>query len=93
MILLAVVGLALGVLAFVLQWLARLVGRQTGVAPTTRIVASDVGGSPGRLLRDTRHRLQGKPDYLLEEHGCLVPLELKPTRQTVSKTALGFARA
>lgn len=78
----AVLGLAFGVLAFVLRWLARLVGRQTGVAPTTRVVASDVEASPGRLLRDTRHRLQGKPDYLLEEHGCLVPLELKPTRHS-----------
>jgi len=48
-----------------------------------RVVASDGPvahrGSP---LRSAHHGLSGKPDYLIEERGRIVPVELKPLRRS-----------
>src|SRR5687768_8042382 len=50
-----------------------------------RVVASDsVVSRPSRVLRSARHGLAGKPDYLVEEQGRIVPVELKPTRESNS---------
>ncbi len=47
-----------------------------------RIMESDIGvARPARVLRSAHYGLSGKPDYLLEEHGRIVPVEVKPTRQ------------
>ncbi|MEJ7809875.1 MAG: PD-(D/E)XK nuclease family protein [Gemmatimonadaceae bacterium] len=54
--------------------------RRFGIAG--RVVASDAGVSrPTRVLRSARYGLSGKPDYLVEEHGLVVPVEVKPTRR------------
>ena len=48
-----------------------------------RVVASD--GPLGRkapLLRSARLGLSGRPDYIVEEHGRLAPVELKPRRRS-----------
>ncbi|MBX6330684.1 MAG: Dna2/Cas4 domain-containing protein [Gemmatimonadaceae bacterium] len=72
-VLLALAALALAVLSLALRRRARLPGR---------VVASDVGGAPPvRLLRSAHYGLSGKPDYLLEERGRIVPVEVKPTRR------------
>jgi CRISPR-associated exonuclease Cas4 len=48
-----------------------------------RVVESDVGvAAPARVLRSARYGLSGKPDYLIEEHGRIVPVEVKPTRRS-----------
>lgn len=60
--------------------LALLLLRRFGVAG--RVRASDAGvAAPSRVLRSARLGLAGKPDYLVEEHGRIVPVELKPNRR------------
>ena len=50
-----------------------------------RVVASDGGvARRARVLRSARYGVSGKPDYLVEEHGRIVPVELKPTRRSTS---------
>jgi CRISPR-associated exonuclease Cas4 len=48
-----------------------------------RVVASDsVVARPSRVLRSARYGLAGKPDYLVQERGHIVPVELKPSRES-----------
>jgi CRISPR-associated exonuclease Cas4 len=50
-----------------------------------RVVASDsVLSRPSRVLRSARYGIAGKPDYLIEERGRIVPVELKPSRRSDS---------
>ena len=50
-----------------------------------RVVASDsVLSRPSRVLRSAHHGIAGKPDYLVEEHGRIAPVELKPSRESDS---------
>ena len=50
-----------------------------------RIIASDTGAIPSRLLRDSRLGLYGKPDYLVAKgtgsDQLVVPIEIKPGRR------------
>ncbi len=72
---LLLVALALAALAVGL-WLLR----RFGIAG--RVRASDAGvAAPARVLRSARLGLAGKPDYLVEERGRIVPVELKPSRR------------
>lgn len=72
-----ILGLALLLLvvAVVLRWRAGL--------PWGRVAAMDVGvGRPlERPLVATRYGLVGKPDYLIERGGAMVPVEVKPGRR------------
>jgi CRISPR-associated exonuclease Cas4 len=36
------------------------------------------------LLVDAAHRLRGRPDYILKKKGKLIPVELKPLRQSAT---------
>ena len=48
-----------------------------------RVIASDsVVSRPSRVLRSARYGIAGKPDYLVQEHGHVVPVELKPSRES-----------
>jgi CRISPR-associated exonuclease Cas4 len=51
--------------------------------PVGRIVYADTGAWQRceRPLFSQRYRLSGKPDYLVEERGRIVPVEIKPRRQ------------
>lgn len=72
-------ALALAALAF--RWSGRQ-RRRLGL-PRGRIVASDMGGweRPRAPLYSERHRLTGKPDYVVRQGRALVPVEVKPGRQ------------
>lgn len=72
----ALIGLALALLA------AGVLLRRRAGLPWARIVASDVGvGRPlERPLVAPRYGLSGKPDYLIERGGVLIPVEVKPGR-------------
>jgi CRISPR-associated exonuclease Cas4 len=77
--------LAIGLLlaASVLWRLAALLQRQSGL-PRARIRTDDVhlGKRPERPMTAPRYRLTGRPDYLLEHRGMLIPVEAKPLRRT-----------
>ncbi len=48
-----------------------------------RVVASDsILLRPSRVLRSALYGIAGKPDYLVQEHGHIVPVELKPSRES-----------
>lgn len=56
--------------------------RERAGLPTGRVVYSDTGAW-NRVedpLFSRRHLLAGKPDYLVEKDGSLVPVEVKPNR-------------
>ncbi len=74
---LALIGLALLLLSS-----AALLRRRTGL-PWGRVVADDVGAGQtlARPLFARRYGLTGKPDYLVEQGGRLIPVELKPSRR------------
>lgn len=74
-------ALLLAAAAVVLAVLSVLVRRRFGVAG--RVTRSDAGvARPVLLLRSAHHGVSGKPDYLIEERGRIVPVELKPTRRS-----------
>ncbi len=71
--------LALGVVLLALAlWLRWRIG-----LPWARVVAEDVsqGRPTQRALYARRYGLTGRPDYLIERHGSLIPVEVKPSRQ------------
>ena len=45
--------------------------------PDGEIVYEDTSGADSEVLVSTNYGLRGKPDYLLEEDGGLVPVEVK----------------
>ncbi len=52
---------------------------------TGRVVASDSGVSRATpVLRSERYGLSGRPDYLIEERGRVVPVEVKPRRRSAT---------
>jgi CRISPR-associated exonuclease Cas4 len=76
-LILLLLGTAVAALAGAL-WLVRRFG------VSGRVRASDAGvAAPTRVLRSARLGLAGKPDYLVEERGRMVPVELKPSRRAV----------
>lgn len=75
-------ALLLLIAALLLWWLSSHLQQQTGL-PRARVVyddASDTQIEPPPLV-DHRWRLAGRPDYLLEQNGHYIPVEVKPTRR------------
>lgn len=70
------------IVALALWWVAWRLQRRTGL-PNVRVRYDDASaGRPvEKALVSHRYRLTGRPDYLLEVRGRLVPVEVKPTRQ------------
>jgi CRISPR-associated exonuclease Cas4 len=69
------------VIAILLFWQAGRVQHKTGL-PGGRVIYTDTKGW-GKLekpLYDSRLGLTGKPDYLLEQGGTLIPIEVKSGR-------------
>jgi CRISPR-associated exonuclease Cas4 len=56
--------------------------RQTGLPLNARVVYTDTGvwKKVERPLFSRRYQLTGKPDYIVEEDGALIPVEVKPSR-------------
>jgi CRISPR-associated exonuclease Cas4 len=74
-------GLALLLLALLAIFWALRVRRDTGL-PWAPVVYRDTGGSaPEKPLMARRLGLVGKPDYLIELHGRIIPVEVKPGRR------------
>ncbi|MFA5836925.1 MAG: CRISPR-associated protein Cas4 [Bellilinea sp.] len=73
-----ILALLLAAAALVLLWLSRR-QRQSAGLPAGRVLYSDptVIGAPERPLYDSETHLTGKPDYLVEEHGVVIPVEVK----------------
>jgi CRISPR-associated exonuclease Cas4 len=74
-------SLLLFLFSLLLWLLARRARRATGL-PAGRVVYSDTGGwaRPERALFSKALLLTGKPDYLVEERGAYVPVEVKSGR-------------
>jgi CRISPR-associated exonuclease Cas4 len=77
------IGLAglLLVIALVLLWQARRQQSSAGL-PTGQVIYSDTNrwGKVEKPLYDPVSGLTGKPDYLVEENGRLIPIEVKSSR-------------
>lgn len=75
---------ALLLLAALLWWLAGRSQRATGLPPTL-VRYDDAAARPvAKALVSHRYRLTGRPDYLLEARGTLIPVEVKPTRRATT---------
>jgi len=68
-------------MAFILLRQAGTIRQQTGL-PRGRVVYSDTGAwsRVERPLFSHRHLLTGRPDYVVEENGIWIPVEVKPRR-------------
>lgn len=69
----------LAVLAVALLWSSANQRKKTGV-PAGRIISADTAawGLPQKdPLYDAGLKLVGKPDYLIREHGNIIPIEIK----------------
>jgi CRISPR-associated exonuclease Cas4 len=74
---------ALITVALVLGIASVMLLRRSGIRG--RVVASDsVVSRPSRVLRSAHYGIAGKPDYLVQEHGRIAPVELKPSRESDS---------
>ena len=75
-------ALSLIVMAMVLLGSAALLRRRSGL-PWGRVRSDDVGAGRAleRPLVARRLGLTGKPDYLIERGGALIPVEVKPGRR------------
>lgn len=76
------IALTLLCFAILLGWLASRLQQQTGL-PRARVLYDDASDSqfePPPLV-DHRWRIAGRPDYLLEQNGVYIPVEVKPTRR------------
>lgn len=70
--------LVLGLLLLLWAWRLR---HATGL-PWARVASSDTGGRRvEQPLFAPRYGLVGKPDYLIERGGGLIPVEVKPSRR------------
>ena len=71
-------GLALLALACLLLLFARAQRRAAGLPPG-RVITRDMGGwrNLEKPLYDPGLGLTGKPDYLVQKEGCLIPVEVK----------------
>jgi len=73
------VALAVAVLVCVIA--AAMLYARAGIPG--RVIESDGPvARPARVLRSARLGLAGKPDMIVREHGRLVPVEVKPTRES-----------
>jgi CRISPR-associated exonuclease Cas4 len=68
-------------LALLALWYALRLRRHTGL-PWAHVAASDTGGGQPlqQPLFSRRYGISGKPDYLLQRRGALIPVEVKPNR-------------
>jgi len=74
-------ALAFILLALVLFWLAARQRRKAGI-PGGRVIYNDTRawGPVEKPLFDDQLGLTGKPDYLVEQHGKVIPVEVKSGR-------------
>ncbi len=74
-------ALALIFLAVILFWISGRARRAAGL-PGGRIIYTDTRGwgKVEKPLYDSMLGLTGKPDYLVEQHGRLIPVEVKSGR-------------
>lgn len=76
------IAILLLVAALTLWWVSARLQQQTGL-PRARVVYDDASATriePPPLV-DHQWRLAGRPDYLLEQSGVYIPVEVKPTRR------------
>ena len=76
------IALPLVLLAGLSLWFGIRMRRSTGI-PWARVVTQDTlreGYPPERPLYSRRYGLTGRPDYVIERRGALVPVEVKPGR-------------
>lgn len=66
------------ILALFAWWVAARQQRRAGL-PGGRVIAADVGRwkRPEKPLYDAQAGLTGRPDYLVEQGGALIPVEVK----------------
>jgi CRISPR-associated exonuclease Cas4 len=75
------IALPLLLLALLALWLGLRLRRRTGL-PWARVVTQDMAGRAlERPLFARRYGLTGRPDYLIERRGVLIPVEVKPGRR------------
>jgi CRISPR-associated exonuclease Cas4 len=74
-------ALLLLLFALLLFWQARKRRTETGL-PAGRVIYSDTRGwgKPEQALYDAELGLAGKPDYLVEQNGQIIPVEVKSRR-------------
>ncbi|MCX7854665.1 MAG: CRISPR-associated protein Cas4 [Anaerolineae bacterium] len=77
----AALALLLFLVGLALLWLARWLHARSGL-PAGRVVAADVGSWQrlDRPLFSRRHRLTGRPDYIVADGADLIPVEVKSAR-------------
>lgn len=75
------ISLVLFLLAVVLIWLSSQQRKEAGL-PGGRVIYTDTRawGQVDKPLYDANLGLTGKPDYLVEQNGQLIPVEVKSTR-------------
>lgn len=68
--------------ALLAWWWGRRLHAQTGVPIHSQVVYSDTGAWERieRPLFSQRYALTGRPDYIVQENGTSVPIEVKPNR-------------
>jgi CRISPR-associated exonuclease Cas4 len=68
--------------ALLAWWLGRRLRVESGLPLKARVVYSDTGAweHVAKPLFSRRYLLTGKPDYLVEENGARIPVEVKPNR-------------
>jgi CRISPR-associated exonuclease Cas4 len=83
-----VIAIPLLLAALVLWGISARLQKQTGL-PRGRVVYDDASGTrvePPPLV-DHQWGLAGRPDYLLEQKGIYIPVEVKPTRRATTPYA------
>ena len=72
------ISLTLLLIALILFWQSNRQRRRTGL-PGGRVIYTDTGqwGRVEKPLYDPSMRLTGKPDYLVERNGKIIPVEVK----------------
>jgi CRISPR-associated exonuclease Cas4 len=72
------VALVLLLLALAVFWISSRQRRATGL-PAGRVIATDTGQwrRPEKPLYDPATGLTGRPDYVVEQRGALIPVEVK----------------
>jgi CRISPR-associated exonuclease Cas4 len=75
------IGLALLIVALVFSFLSGQQQKQAGL-PGGRIIFTDtrVWGEVEKPLYDSQLGLTGKPDYLVEQNGRIIPVEVKSSK-------------
>lgn len=74
-------ALIIFIIALVVFWGASRKQSQTGL-PSGRVIYNDTRawGESDKPLFDPVYDITGKPDYLVKEHGVIIPVEVKTSR-------------